>query len=47
VAGIIDGNGNFVARVPPLASGRPASPAFRAETLAASAALPAPTMMTS
>jgi signal transduction histidine kinase/CheY-like chemotaxis protein len=32
VAGLIDGNGNFVARVPPRAPGEPASPAFRAES---------------
>ncbi|HYT98549.1 MAG TPA: ATP-binding protein [Casimicrobiaceae bacterium] len=32
VAGLIDGNGNFVARVPPRAPGEPASAAFRAES---------------
>jgi signal transduction histidine kinase/CheY-like chemotaxis protein len=32
VAGLIDGNGNFVARVPPRAPGEPASPAFRTES---------------
>jgi signal transduction histidine kinase/ActR/RegA family two-component response regulator len=32
VAGLIDGNGNFVARVPPRPAGEPASTAFRAES---------------
>ena len=32
IAGLVDGNGNFVARVPPRAPGEPASPAFRAES---------------
>jgi len=37
VAGLIDGNGNFVARVPPRPPGDPASPAFRAESRRAQA----------